>query len=118
MTLSVSLPEPRADAALAAAAATAAAQAERIAHSEAARPALRSVRLPAALEQLERAARAEVRAMQNPRRSCSEEELLFATVAWDMGLMAPLSACLHADGCTTAGRSSAGAPPVVFNARH
>ncbi|MDC8747205.1 hypothetical protein NY751_14180 [Xanthomonas campestris] len=86
MTLSVSLPEPRADAALAAAAATAAAQAERIAHSEAARPALRSVRLPAALEQLERAARAEVRAMQHPRRSCSEEELLFATVAWDMGL--------------------------------
>lgn len=32
--------------------------------------------------------------------------------------MAPLSACLHADGYTTAGRSSAGAPPVVFNARH
>ncbi|PPT42199.1 hypothetical protein XarbCFBP8132_08780 [Xanthomonas arboricola] len=67
-------------------AALAAAHAQRIAQSDAARPALRSVRMPAALERLERAARAEVHAMQNPRRSCSEEELLFATVAWDLGL--------------------------------
>ncbi|MBB5863111.1 hypothetical protein [Xanthomonas sp. 3058] len=68
------------------AAALAAARAERIAQSEAARPALRSVRMPAALERLERAARAEVQAMIHPRRSCSEEALLFATVAWDLGL--------------------------------
>ncbi|NIJ84723.1 hypothetical protein [Xanthomonas arboricola] len=67
-------------------AALAAAHAQRIAQSDAARPALRSVRMPAALERLERAARAEVQALQNPRRSCSEEELLFATVAWDLGL--------------------------------
>lgn len=67
-------------------AALAAAHAQRIAQSDAARPALRSVRMPAALERLERAASAEVQAMQNPRRSCSEEELLFATVAWDLGL--------------------------------
>ncbi|KER83626.1 hypothetical protein [Xanthomonas arboricola] len=70
-------------------AALAAAHAQRIAQSDAARPALRSVRMPAALERLERlerAARAEVQAMQHPRRSCSEEELLFATVAWDLGL--------------------------------
>ncbi|CAE6765266.1 hypothetical protein [Xanthomonas arboricola] len=67
-------------------AALAAAHAQRIAQSDAARPALRSVRMPAALERLERAARAEVQAMLNPRRSCSEEELLFATVAWDLGL--------------------------------
>lgn len=42
--------------------------------------------MPAALERLERAARAEVQAMIHPRRSCSEEALLFATVAWDLGL--------------------------------
>ncbi|MCC8538263.1 hypothetical protein ACDH70_01550 [Xanthomonas axonopodis pv. poinsettiicola] len=67
-------------------AALAAAHAERIALSDAARPVLRRVRLPAALERLELAARAEVKAMINPRRDCSEDELLFATVAWDLGL--------------------------------
>ncbi|WP_126968858.1 hypothetical protein [Xanthomonas arboricola] len=67
-------------------AALAAAHAQRIAQSDAARPTLRSVRMPVALERLERAARAEVQAMQHPRRNCSEEELLFATVAWDLGL--------------------------------
>ncbi|KQQ75760.1 hypothetical protein [Xanthomonas hortorum] len=64
----------------------AAAQAERIAQSAAAKPTPRRVRMPAALERLECAARAEVQAMRNPRRSCSEEDLLFATVAWDLGL--------------------------------
>ncbi|MBV6809392.1 MULTISPECIES: hypothetical protein [Xanthomonas] len=68
------------------AAALAAAQAERIAQSDAARPALRRVRMPAALERLEHSARAELLALTNPRRACSEEELLFATVAWDLGL--------------------------------
>ncbi|CAD7716828.1 hypothetical protein LMG31886_23210 [Xanthomonas hydrangeae] len=64
----------------------AAAQAERIAQSDAARPTPRRVRMPAALERLECAARAEVQALIHPRRSSSEEELLFATVAWDLGL--------------------------------
>ncbi|WP_057675831.1 hypothetical protein [Xanthomonas citri] len=50
------------------------------------RPALRRVRIPAALERLESSARAELLALINPRRACSEEELLFATVAWDLGL--------------------------------
>ncbi|MCC8469740.1 hypothetical protein [Xanthomonas phaseoli] len=68
------------------AAALAAAHAERIAQSDAARPALRRVRMPAALERLENSARAELLALINPRRLCSEEELLFATVAWDLGL--------------------------------
>ncbi|MCC4604969.1 hypothetical protein HG421_08300 [Xanthomonas campestris pv. badrii] len=68
------------------AAALAAAQAERIAQSNAAKPALRRVRMPAALERLELAALAEVKALINPRRGCSEDELLFATVAWDLGL--------------------------------
>ncbi|MFC7521777.1 hypothetical protein ACFQS6_20610 [Xanthomonas populi] len=67
-------------------AAVAASQAERIAQSTAAKPAPRRVRLPAALERLECAAHAEVQAMLNPLRSCSEEDLLFATVAWDLGL--------------------------------
>ncbi|MBB3805079.1 hypothetical protein FHT03_001806 [Xanthomonas arboricola] len=68
------------------AAALAAAHAERIAQSAAAKPGLRRVRMPAALERLELAALAEVKALINPRRDCSEEELLFATVAWDLGL--------------------------------
>ncbi|KAB7771847.1 hypothetical protein [Xanthomonas maliensis] len=68
------------------AAALAAAQAERIAQSAAARPTLQRVRLPAALERLEQAARAEIQALLHPRRDCSEEALLFAAVAWDLGL--------------------------------
>ncbi|MFA0923578.1 hypothetical protein [Xanthomonas fragariae] len=64
----------------------AAAQAERIAQSAAARPATRRMRMPTALERLKKAARAQVHALINPRRGCSEEELLFATVAWDLGL--------------------------------
>ncbi|WOB24453.1 MULTISPECIES: hypothetical protein [Xanthomonas] len=68
------------------AAALATAHAERIAQSEAAKPVLRRVRLPAALERLELAARAEIKALINPRRDCSENDLLFATVAWDLGL--------------------------------
>lgn len=67
-------------------AAVAAAHAQRIAQSDAAKPVARRVRLPAALERLELAARAEVKALVNPRRDCSEDELLFATVAWDLGL--------------------------------
>ncbi|AJQ87632.1 hypothetical protein ACQR5V_19560 [Xanthomonas oryzae pv. oryzicola] len=67
-------------------AAVAAAHAERIAQSEAARPVLRRVRLPPALERLELAARAEVKALLDPRSDCSADELLFATVAWDLGL--------------------------------
>ncbi|UXA49083.1 hypothetical protein M0D46_19285 [Xanthomonas prunicola] len=68
------------------AAALATAHAERIAQSDAAKPALRRVRMPAALERLESSARAELQALINPRRTCSEEDLLFATVAWDLGL--------------------------------
>ncbi|APP74142.1 hypothetical protein [Xanthomonas vesicatoria] len=68
------------------AAALATAHAARIAQSEAAKPVLRRVRLPAALHRLELAARAEVKALINPRRDCSEDALLFATVAWDLGL--------------------------------
>ncbi|PPU76112.1 MULTISPECIES: hypothetical protein [Xanthomonas] len=67
-------------------AALAATYAERIAQGDAAKPVVRRVRLPAALERLELAARAEVKALVNPRRDCSEDELLFATVAWDLGL--------------------------------
>lgn len=79
--------DQRIDAAPAAAlqsAALAAAHAERIAQSDAAKP--RRVRLPAALERLELAAREEAKALINPRRDCSEDALLFATVAWDLGL--------------------------------
>ncbi|PPV07473.1 hypothetical protein XBLMG947_1743 [Xanthomonas bromi] len=68
------------------AAALAGAHAERIAQSDAAKPTLRSVRLPAALERLELAAQAEIKALINPRRDCSENDMLFATVAWDLGL--------------------------------
>ncbi|MCC4588652.1 hypothetical protein LL962_16355 [Xanthomonas sp. NCPPB 1067] len=81
--------DQRIDAAPAAAlqsAALAAAHAERIAQSDAAKPLLRRVRLPAALERLELAAREEIKALINPRRDCSEDALLFATVAWDLGL--------------------------------
>ncbi|ENZ93941.1 hypothetical protein O1K_17793 [Xanthomonas fragariae LMG 25863] len=60
--------------------------AERLAQSAAARPATGRMRMPAALERLEQAARAEVQALFKPRRSCSVDELLFATVAWDLGL--------------------------------
>lgn len=38
------------------------------------------------LERLELAARAEVKGLLNPRSDCSVDELLFATVAWDLGL--------------------------------
>ncbi|OQP75702.1 hypothetical protein IA54_010255 [Xanthomonas phaseoli pv. syngonii LMG 9055] len=75
------------------AAALAAAHAEHIAQNDAARPALRRVRMPAALERLENSACAELLTLINPRRVCSEEELLFATVAWDLGL----------DGATVSG---------------